>query len=80
MAEKTNTGMYHVTKHKDGGWQVVLGGGSKVIRRTNTQAEALEIAKKLAEKKDTVVYLHGRNGRIRDTESFKETAKKPVKK
>lgn len=77
--EKTNSGKYHVTKHPDGGWQVVLGGGSKVIRRTKTQAEALEIAKGFAEKRDTTVYLHGKNGRIRDTESYKETPPKKAK-
>lgn len=27
--EKTNTGKYHVTRHPDGGWQVILGGGSQ---------------------------------------------------
>ena len=72
MAEevKKAKNRYHVTKHPDGGWQVVLGGGEKVIRRTKTQAEALEIAKGFAENKqgkektNTTVYLHGRNGRI----------------
>ena len=47
--EKTNTGKYHVTRHPDGGWQVILGGGSKVIRRTKTQEEAFKIAKEFAE-------------------------------
>ena len=84
MAEevKKAKNRYHVTKHPDGGWQVVLGGGEKVIRRTKTQAEALEIAKGFAENKqgkektNTTVYLHGRNGRIRDAESFKEVKDK----
>ena len=58
--EKTNTGKYHVTRHPDGGWQVILGGGSKVIRRTKTQEEAFKIAKEFAENKNSTVYLHGK--------------------
>lgn len=75
--EKTNTGRYHVTKHPDGGWQVVLGGGSKVIRRTKTQKEAYEIAQEFAKNKETTVYLHRKKGSIREAASFKkETTKK----
>ncbi len=80
--EKTNTGKYHVTKHPDGGWQVVLGGGSKVIRHTKTQEEAFKIAKEFAESKNTTVYLHGKKGSIRGAASFKkeETKVKKVEK
>lgn len=77
--EKTNTGKYHVTKHPNGGWQVVLGGGSKVIRHTKTQEEAFKIAKEFAESKNTTVYLHGKKGSIRKAESFKKEETK-VKK
>ncbi len=80
--EKTNTGKYHVTKHPDGGWQVVLGGGSKVIRHTKTQEEAFKIAKEFAESKNTTVYLHCKKGSIRGAASFKkeETKVKKVEK
>ena len=78
--EKTNTGKYHVTKHPDGGWQVVLGGGSKVIRRTKTQEEAFKIAKEFAENKNSTVYLHGKKGSIRSAASFKKEEEKTNKK
>ena len=78
--EKTNTGKYHVTRHPDGGWQVILGGGSKVTRRTKTQEEAFKIAKEFAENKNSTVYLHGKKGSIRTAASFKKEEEKPVKK
>ena len=77
--EKTNTGKYHVTRHPDGGWQVVLGGGSKVIRRTKTQEEAFKIAKEFAETKNSTVYLHGKKGSIRTAASFKKEDEKKKK-
>ena len=64
---------YHVTKHTDGSWQVLLGTGSKkAIKKFKTQKEALAYAEELAEKRNTTVYLHGKNGRVRDTSSYKE--------
>lgn len=72
---------YHVTKHSDGSWQVLLGTGSKkAIKKFKTQKEALEYAESLASNRESTVYLHGRNGKVRDTSSFKpveEGVKKP---
>ncbi|MDY4788787.1 MAG: DUF2188 domain-containing protein [Bacilli bacterium] len=72
---------YHVTKHSDGSWQVLLGTGSKkAIKKFKTQKEALEYAESLASNRESTVYLHGRNGKVRDTTSFKpveEGVKKP---
>ena len=76
----TNDGKYHVTKHPDGGWQVILGKGEKAVRRTKTQEEALQIANELAEARHTTVYLHGKKGTIREAKTFKEEPKKPAKK
>lgn len=64
---------YHVTRHSDGSWQVLLGTGSKkAIKKFKTQLEALDYAKELAESREATVYLHGRNGRVRDTFSFSQ--------
>ena len=72
---------YHVTKHADGSWQVLLGTGSKkAIKKFKTQLEALAYAEELAEKKGTTVYLHGKNGRVRDTSSYKEEDPNAVKR
>ena len=38
----------HVTKHHDGGWQVIGEGNVKATARTNTQREAIDIARGIA--------------------------------
>lgn len=79
VEKPTNDGKYHVTKHPDGGWQVILGKGEKAVRRTKTQEEALKIVNELAESRHTTVYLHGKKGTIREAKSFKEEPKKAAK-
>lgn len=59
----------HVTKHQDG-WQVIGAGNSKATAVTNTQAEANEIAKRIATNQRSEVLIHGRNGQIRDKNSY----------
>jgi predicted regulator of Ras-like GTPase activity (Roadblock/LC7/MglB family) len=59
----------HVTKHQDG-WQVIGAGNSKATAVTNTQAEANEIAKRIATNQLSEVLIHGRNGQIRDKNSY----------
>lgn len=60
----------HVTPHKDGGWQVKGAGNSRATARTSTQAEAYQIAKAIATNKHSEVVVHGKNGRIREKNSF----------
>lgn len=59
----------HVTKHPDG-WQVIGAGNSKATVVTKTQAEANEIAKKIAINQQSEVLIHGRDGQIRDKNSY----------
>ena len=42
----TNEHVYEVRTHRKGGWQVILHGGSKAIRRFKTQGEACAFCKK----------------------------------
>lgn len=60
----------HVTPHKNGGWQVKGAGNSRATARTSTQAEAYQIAKVIATNKHSEVVVHGKNGRIREKNSF----------
>ena len=60
----------HVTPHKNGGWQVKGAGNSRATARTSTQAEAYQIAKAIATNKHSEVVVHGKNGRIRENNSF----------
>lgn len=59
----------HVTKHQDG-WQVIGAGNSKATAVTKTQAEANEIAKQIATNQQSEVLIHGRDGQIRDKNSY----------
>jgi len=36
----------------------------------DTQSEAIEAARKIAEKQKTELYIHGKDGRIRDRNSY----------
>lgn len=55
-----------VPEHK--GWAVKAAGGTRATRTYDTQAEAIEAAKKAAGKGGEVV-IHGRDGRTRQTVS-----------
>lgn len=59
----------HVTKHRNGGWQVKKANASKATRRTSTQAEAITIARNIASNNNQELVIHGKNGRIRQKDS-----------
>ncbi len=60
-------GVQHVTRHPKGGWQVKGSGNKRATVRTKTQAEAIEIAKRIAENKGTSYRIHKMDGKIRKT-------------
>lgn len=60
----------HVTPHPDGGWQVKGAGNSKATIRTNTQAEAIAVAREIARSQESELIIHGMNGRIRERDSY----------
>lgn len=59
----------HVTKHEDG-WQVKGAGNSKATRVVDTQKEAQSIAREIAKNQQSEVVIHGRDGRIREKDSY----------
>lgn len=59
----------HVTPHPDGGWQVKGAGNQKATVRTNTQAEAIQIARGIARNQESELVIHGQDGRIREKDS-----------
>lgn len=59
----------HVTPHPDGGWQVKGAGNQKATVRTDTQAEAIQIARGIARNQESELVIHGRDGRIREKDS-----------
>ncbi len=59
----------HVTKHPDG-WQVKGAGNSKATKVCETQQKAYEVARKIATNQQSEVLIHGRDGKIREKNSF----------
>lgn len=59
----------HVTPHPDGGWQVKGTGNSRATVRTDTQAQAIKIARNIAKNQESELVIHGTNGQIRAKDS-----------
>lgn len=60
----------HVTPRPDGNWQVKGAGNSRATAVTSTQKQAIEIAKSIAINKKSEVVIHGKNGQIREKNSY----------
>lgn len=60
----------HVTPTSSGKWQVKGAGNSKATALTNTQREAQQISIKIATNQKSEVVIHGRNGQIRQKNSY----------
>lgn len=51
-------------------WSVKGAGNKKSTKTVDTQKEAIEIAKQIAKNQKTEVVIHGKNGKIRDKDSY----------
>ena len=60
----------HVVPAGNGKWGVRGEGNKKLTRKTNTQRESIEIAREIANNQKSEVVIHGRNGKIRDSDSY----------
>lgn len=60
----------HVTPHPGGGWQVKGAGNQKATVVKPTQEKALEKVIPIAKNQSSEVVIHGRNGQIRDKDSY----------
>ena len=60
----------HVTPHPDGGWQVIGAGNQRATKITGTQADAIDIARQIARNQESELLIHGRNGQIRERDSY----------
>ncbi|MCC7357581.1 DUF2188 domain-containing protein [Candidatus Uhrbacteria bacterium] len=59
----------HVVPH-DGEWAVRREGAERVTSVHSTQAEAEAAAREIARNQGVELFIHGRDGRIRDRDSF----------
>lgn len=53
-----------------GGWRVVRAGAARASSVHDTQAEAVAAATRIARNQRTELYVHGRDGRIRERNSY----------
>lgn len=51
-------------------WSVRRAGAAKASAKFNTQAEAIERAREIAQNQATELFIHGRDGRIRERNSY----------
>lgn len=59
----------HVVPH-DGQWAVKGEGNQKSTKIVGTQAEAINIARKIAKNQQSELVIHRPNGQIRDKDSY----------
>lgn len=59
----------HVVPHS-GAWAVRGAGNNRVSSIHSTQAEATQVARGAAQRQHTELLIHGRNGQIRERDSY----------
>lgn len=59
----------HVVK-RDNGWAVRGAGNERDTSRHETQAQAIDAAREIARNQHSEVVIHGRDGLIRDKDSY----------
>lgn len=59
----------HVTPHPESGWQVKGEGNQRATVRTDTQKEAIDIARTIARNQGSELIIHRPNGQIREKDS-----------
>ena len=67
MGKKKNQ---HVVPTSDGKWGVKGEGNKRLTRKTDTQKDAINIARQIARKQKSEVVIHRRDGTIRDKDSY----------
>lgn len=59
----------HVVPH-EGGWAVRGAGNEKVTREFPTQQEAIQYARQIASNQQSELFIHNKQGRIRERNSY----------
>lgn len=59
----------HVVPH-DGEWQVKGEGASRATKTFDRQSDAIDFARSIAMNQSSELFVHGRDGRIRERSSF----------
>ncbi|HAJ78215.1 MAG TPA: hypothetical protein DCO75_00460 [Fibrobacteres bacterium] len=67
MAKTANQ---HVVPSGEGRWTVRSAGANRATKAFSTQVCAVNFARKIAKRNDSELFIHGRDGTIRDRESY----------
>jgi hypothetical protein len=59
----------HVVPHKDG-WAVKGAGNTRATSVQPTQQKAIDVARPIARQEKAELFVHGRDGKIREKDSF----------
>ena len=59
----------HVVPHNDG-WAVRKGNSNRITRKFDLQQDAIDAATRFAQNQRTELFIHDREGRIRDRRSY----------
>ncbi len=59
----------HVVKHSNG-WAVKTAGSKRATTVTSKQSDAIKIATRIAKNNRSEMFVHGRNGQIRERNSY----------
>ncbi len=70
----------HVVTTGNGHWGVRGEGNSKLTKVTTTQSEAIDVATEIAKNQGVEVVIHGRDGKIRDKDSYGTDPCPPIDK
>jgi len=60
----------HVVRSSDGGWDVKKGGSTRATKHFEKQQDAIDYGRKVARNQNAEFYVHGRDGRIREKDSY----------
>ncbi|RNM14047.1 DUF2188 domain-containing protein [Nocardioides pocheonensis] len=60
----------HITPRDDGQWNVIRDGAQRASSVHPTQADATDAGRATARREQTELYIHGRDNKIRDRDSY----------
>jgi len=60
----------HVFPNQDGGWSVRRTGSNRATKSFERQSDAVNFAKSLARKQSSELYVHRKDGTIRERDSY----------
>lgn len=60
---------HHVVPNPDGGWDVKKAGSERASKHSDTKQEAVEKGRQISQNQGTELYIHGKDGKIRQKDS-----------